>query len=171
MNRSGLLAGTWACLLGLAVASCNHQAADSSLATPPAASAAASPTKPAISADDTTWGNYLAAQGHIHVKDVSMHPYIYVIPGGDSPQADTRRQEESDSISHAVGPILIPGGLLIIGGPSAQQTSAFITALSKQLKADALRGIVVLVVSEASQEKVVQGALKPTGATIRFVAF
>lgn len=97
-----------------------------------------------------------------------MHPYIYVIPAGDSPAATTRRQEELDSISGAVGPILIPGSLLILGGPDSSQTAAFTLDLSKRLKADALRGIVVLVIGETAQETTVTNTLKPTGATVRF---
>jgi len=154
-----------ACLAGTVLTGCNHQATGSS----PAATEAG-PAKPAASADDTTWGNYLAAQGKIHAKDIGMRPYIYVIPGGDSAAANTRRQEETDSIRQAIGPILIPGALLILGGPNGQQTSAFVTHLAKPLKADALKDRTILVVGDASQESAIQSALKPTGATVRFVA-
>ncbi|RUL63487.1 hypothetical protein EKH79_12555 [Dyella dinghuensis] len=57
--------------------------------------------------------------------------------------------------------------MLILGGPDVQQTTAFITELSKTAKADALKGIVVLVVTEPSQTDGVKSALKPTGATVR----
>lgn len=149
---------------------CNHQASSASPGALPPAATVMGPTKPADSADVHTWGSYLAAQGKIHAKDVDMHPYIYVIPGGDGMAATTRRQEEADSIHHSIGPILIPGALLILGGPDGQQTGAFITDLSKQLKADALKGIVVLVVSDNSQKAAASNALKPTGAMVRFVA-
>ena len=160
----------WAGLAVTALTGCNHQAPDVS----PRALSQASPetelAKPADSADVHTWGGYLAAQAKIHAKDVDMHPYIYVIPGGDSVAATTRRKEEIDSIHHSIGPILIPGSLLILGGPDGQQTGAFITDLSKQLKTNALKGIVVLVVSDNSQKAVVSHALQPTGAMARFVA-
>jgi hypothetical protein len=99
-----------------------------------------------------------------------MHPYIYVIPGGDSVGANARRQNESDSVVHSIGPILMPGGMLIVGGPDATQTTAFINGISKQLKADALKGIVVLVVSDTSEQATVGAALKSSGATVRFVS-
>ncbi|RDD81048.1 hypothetical protein DVJ77_14875 [Dyella tabacisoli] len=60
--------------------------------------------------------------------------------------------------------------MLILGGPNAKQTTTFIVGLSKQLKADALKGIVVLVVSETSEQTTVSTTLKPSGATMRFVA-
>lgn len=166
MTRSGLLFCMGVLSLGLV--GCNHQAPatasnDSSLST------TAGPAKPAPTADETTWGNYLAEQGKLHGKDVGMRPYIYVIPAGDSVAADARRQNEADSVIHSIGPILMPGGMLIIGGPEAKQTSNFIVGVSKQLKADALKGIVVLVVSEAVEQDAVKSALKVSGATVRFV--
>ncbi|MFK2874955.1 hypothetical protein ISP13_15535 [Dyella lipolytica] len=60
--------------------------------------------------------------------------------------------------------------MLIVGGPDAAQTTAFITAVSKQLKADAMKGIVVMVVSEASEQPGVTSALESSGATVRFVS-
>lgn len=152
-------------LLSLALAGCNHPVpADTASDVP------VGPAKPAATSDENTWGNYLAEQGKLHGKDVAMHPYIYVIPGGDSAGANARRQNETDSVVHSIGPILMPGGMLIVGGPDATQTTAFITGVSKLLKADALKGIVVLVVSDTSERATVGTALKSSGATVRFVS-
>ena len=166
MIRSGLLVGMGA--LAMALAGCNHPAATGGAADT-SSSAAAGPAKPAATADENTWGNYLSEQGKLHGKDVGMKPYIYVIPGGDSVAANDRRQNETDSIVHSIGPILMPGGMLIVGGPDAKQTTVFITGLSKQLKADAMKGIVVMVVSDASEQAADAAALKASGATLRFV--
>jgi hypothetical protein len=165
MTRSGLLVGLGA--LALAVAGCNHSSSSNSGTD---ASASSGPAKPATTADENTWGNYLSEQGKLHGKDVGMRPYIYVIPGGDSVAANARRQNETDSVVHSIGPILMPGGMLILGGPDGKQTTAFITDLSKQLKADAMKGIVVMVVSDASEQTADVTALKTSGATVRFVA-
>ena len=167
MTRSGLL--VCMSVVAMALTGCNHPAANSG-ATNTAASAPAGPTKPAATADENTWGNYLSEQGKLHGKDVGMRPYIYVIPGGDSVASNDRRQNETDSIVHSIGPILMPGGMLILGGPDAKQTTVFITNLSKQLKADAMKGIVVMVVSDTSEQTADAAALKSSGATVRFVA-
>ncbi|GLQ49201.1 hypothetical protein GCM10010872_06500 [Dyella flava] len=98
-----------------------------------------------------------------------MRPYIYVIPGGDSVAANNRRQNETDSVVHSIGPILMPGGMLILGGPDPAQTTVFITGVSKQLKTDVLKGIVVMVVSDPSEQAADTAALKVSGATVRFV--
>lgn len=162
MTRSGLLVGIGA--LMVALAGCNHSASSAG------ASNTAGPAKPAATADENTWGNYLAEQGKLHGKDVQMRPYIYVIPGGDSVAANDRRQNETDSVVHSIGPIVMPGGMLILGGPAPTQTTLFITNVSKQLKADAMKGIVVMVVSDASEQAADSAALKPTGATVRFIS-
>ncbi|ONA20927.1 hypothetical protein AQ878_04385 [Burkholderia pseudomallei] len=100
---------------------------------------------------------------------MSMRPYIYVIPAGDSVAATARRQNETDSVVHDIGPILIPGGMLIVGGPNPKQTTAFLNDVAKQVKPDALKGIVVMVVSDASEQATVANTLKASGATVRFV--
>ncbi|MFK2889712.1 hypothetical protein ISS98_01120 [Dyella flagellata] len=59
--------------------------------------------------------------------------------------------------------------MLILGGPDAKQTTVFITNLSKQVKTEAMKGIVVMVVSDASEQAADAAALKSSGATVRFV--
>ena len=166
MIRSGMLIGVSALIMALT--GCNHSASTNANSNT-SASAAADPAKPAVTADENTWGNYLSEQGKLHGKDIGMRPYIYVIPAGDSVAANTRRQNETDSVVHSIGPILMPGGMLIVGGPDSKQTTAFIGDVSKQLKKDVLKGIVVMVVSDASEQPADSNALKDSGATVRFV--
>ena len=165
MYRLGRL--TLAVTLGALLAACNPSTPTTT--TGANLAAASGPTKPAATADESTWGNYLAEQGKLHGKDVAMHPYIYVIPAGDSVAANARRQNEADSVVHSIGPILMPGGMLIVGGPDPKQTTAFLGDVTKQLKTDALKGIVVMVVSDASEQTAVTSTLKASGATVRVV--
>ncbi|WP_059926984.1 hypothetical protein [Burkholderia ubonensis] len=154
-------------MLAALLVGCNHPTTTAS--TTSTSQAATDPTTPAASANENTWGNYLAEIGKLHGKDVSMHPYIYVIPAGDSVAANARRQNETDSVVHSIGPILMPGGMLIVGGPDPKQTTAFLGDVAKQLKADTLKGIVVMVVSDASEQGAVTSTLKASGATVRVV--
>lgn len=134
------------------------------------AAVARDPTHPDRKADFNTWGDYLSQLGKLHAKDAPGHPYIYVVPDGASQEAQKRRQEELDSIQHSVGPILIPGSLLIIGGPDGPTTDAFVSTLGKKLAKQSLAGIVVLVVSDSGQSEATKKALSGTGADVRFVA-
>ncbi|CAJ4445731.1 Uncharacterised protein [Burkholderia pseudomallei] len=165
MYRLGRL--TLAVTLGALLAACSPSTPTATTSSNTAA--ARGPAKPAATADENTWGNYLAEQGKLHGKDVAIRPYIYVIPAGDSVAANTRRQNETDSVVHGIGPILTPGGMLIVGGPDPKQTTAFLADVAKQLKADTLKGIVVMAVSDASEQAAVTSTLKASGATVRFV--
>lgn len=158
---------TLAVTLGALLAACNQPTPTAMTGSNTAG--ASGPARPSATADENTWGNYLAEQGKLHGKDVAMRPYIYVIPAGDSVAASARRQNETDSVVHSIGPILMPGGMLIVGGPDPKRTTAFLGDVAKQVKADALKGIVVMVVSDGSEQTAVANTLKVSGATVRFV--
>jgi len=127
----------------------------------------ASIPRPAASADDNSWGLYLADQGKVHADDIGMKPFIYVIPVADSDMADERRKNETESIVQGAGSVLIPGALLILGGPDANVTRAFVEGLSKDLKPDSLKGVTVLVVGDASQKEQLSKTLAASGARVR----
>lgn len=157
--------------LTVLTASCSQKNAGESASktTSPADIADKGPAKPAASADDNTWGIYLSEQGKLHGKDVQGHPYIYLIPAGESPSAIARRTQELQSVAFSIGPIVIPGSLLVLGGPNAQQTNQFAIDVSKKIKEHALKNIVVLIVSDTTQKDAITKAFAPTDATLRFV--
>lgn len=156
----------------IALAGCGRSTSNTQTSKNPTATAetAYDPAPPDRKADFNTWGDYLSQLGKLHAKDAPGHPYIYVVPDGASQEAQKRRQEELDSIQHSVGPILIPGSLLIIGGPDGPTTDAFVSSLGEKLEKQSLAGIVVLVVSDAGQSEPTKKALGASGADIRFVA-
>lgn len=148
----------------------NTNGAPASMAAPASVSTVPSgPARPAVTADDNVWGTYLSQQGKLHGKDIQGHPYIYLIPAGDSPNAIERRTQELDSVTHSIGPIVIPGSLLVLGGPNAQETNQFTIAVPTKIKEHALKNIVVLIVSDTTQKDAITKAFKPTEATLRFV--
>ncbi len=159
-----------ACLLTAMASGCSQKNPGNAPASAAkSASVVSGPTKPAATADDNAWGTYLSEQGKLHGKDVQGHPYIYLIPSGDSPAAIARRTQESQSIVFSIGPIVIPGSLLVLGGPNAQQTNQFTIDVAKTIKAHALKNIVVLIVSDTTQKDAITKAFAPTEATLRFV--
>ncbi|WP_429245389.1 hypothetical protein [Luteibacter sp. 621] len=161
---------TFALVAALALGACsksNDQAANA-----PASAAAKKGTvpRPAATADENTWGLYLADQGKVHADDIGMRPYIYVIPAGEGSMAEDRRKNETDSIVHGAGSILIPGALLILGGPDATVTNAFIESLGKEVKPDTLKGVTVLIVGDGAQKDAQAKMLAATGARVRVAA-
>ena len=130
--------------------------------------AAAEPQAPAASEDDNTWGEYLAAKAKLHVKGIEQRPYSYVIPPGDTDFARDRRKNERESIEQSIGHILIPGSLLIIGGPDPAQTNRFASDLPKTIKQGSMAGVTVFVVGDGKQDQAIAKAFEPTGASLRF---
>ena len=164
-----------ACVLiaALALTACNSSKDQATSAPGDSAAAGAKKAtvaRPGANADDNSWGLYLADQGKVHADDIGMKPFIYVIPAGEGDMANDRRKNESDSIVHGAGSVLIPGALLIIGGPDAKATDDFVQGLGKDVKADTLKNVTVLVVSDAAQKDALSKALAPSGARARVVS-
>lgn len=157
-------------LLAVALTACQRTPSDQSAAAPKSEQAAKEPSAPAATADDNAWGEYLAAKGKIHAKGIEQRPYSYIIPSGDTPAAQTRRKDEAESIVQSIGHILIPGSLLILGGPDAHETNLFASQLTKDIKPGAMAGITILIVSDTSDKDVLTKAFEPTGASLRFAS-
>lgn len=166
MWNKTLIMGT----LFIALAGCHQGTPDQEASSGPKQAAVAEPKAPPANADDNTWGEYLAAKAKIHVKDATQRPYSYVIPPGDNDAARSRRQNEAESIAQSVGHILIPGSLLIIGGPDPEETNHFVAELPKTVKAGSMASITVLVISDGKRDQELAKALEPTGATVRFAS-
>lgn len=155
-------------LLVVSVAACQQQTASPPATSSPAGQAIKEPAVPAASADDNVWGEYLAAKAKIHAKGIEQRPYSYIIPAGDTPAAQARRKDEAESLTQSIGHILIPGSLLILGGPDAQETNLFASQLPKDIKQGSMAGITILIVSDLSQKDALTKAFEPTGASLRF---
>lgn len=157
-------------MLIIALAGCQQSAPDQGTSADSKQATATGPKAPPANADANVWGGYLAAKAKIHIKDVAQRPYSYVIPPGDNEAARSRRKNEAESIAQSVGHILIPGSLLIIGGPDPAETNRFVAELPKTVKEGSMANITILVVSDGNQDKELAKALEPTGASVRFAS-
>lgn len=151
----------------LFLSACQSGSSDQAAAKVTVERAAKEPFPPAASADDNVWGEYLAAKGRIHAADVQQRPYSYIIPAGDSQAAISRRKEETESIASSIGHILIPGSLLIVGGPNADEVTRFAAELPKSIKDHEMEGITVLVIGDAKEKDMLTKAFERTGATLK----
>lgn len=126
------------------------------------------PPAPALTADDNAWGGYLAALGKIHGKDVSSRPYIFLVPDAENAEAAARRKELVHYVSSAIGPVILPGSMLIIGGRSPRQTNAFAREIGSMVRQDALKGSVVLIVNDGGDQDAITKSFGASQATVRF---
>ncbi len=171
MNKWTFIAcGLGAAFVLTACSSSDEQSAKNSSTSASLQKATQTVARPPATADDNTWGTYLADQGRVHAEDIGMKPFIYVIPSADSQMGDDRRKNETESIVNGAGKVIIPGALLILGGPDANVTRGFVEGLGKEVKPDTLKGVTVLVVGDASQKDLLAKTLAPAGARVRVVS-
>jgi hypothetical protein len=64
---------------------------------------------------------------------------------------------------------VLPGNLLAFGGPSSAATSEFVVDAFKNANPGSFKDVIVLFIGDKADEQKVEDALKPTGATFRFV--
>lgn len=126
------------------------------------------PPSPALTADDNTWGGYLAELGKIHGKEAPSRPYIFLIPDGDNAEALARRKDLVHYVSSAIGPVILPGSMMIIGGRSPSQTNAFAREIGELAPKDALKGSIVLVINDGKDQETISKSFAASQATVRF---
>ena len=86
---------------------------------------------------------------------------------GDDQQAQNARQLQGvqDTVARGV----LPGNLLAFGGPSSAATSEFVIDAFKNANPGSFKDVIVVFIGDKADEQKVTDALKPTGATFRFV--
>ena len=162
MYKYALLAAI--ALTGLAA--CSHQ--DDSAQQPTEQVAAV--TKPSDPTDSKAWNAYL---GQIVQKNMqgmtAERPYPYLVPAGDSDDANALRQRQLEQVQDTVARGVLPGNMLVFAGPDSAKTSQFVADAFKDAKPGAFKDVIVLVIGDAGDKDKVTATLQPTGATIRYV--
>ncbi|MBN8714588.1 MAG: hypothetical protein J0H50_11580 [Xanthomonadales bacterium] len=152
-------------MAGLALTACNKKAAE-----PAADAAAAAPVKPTDPGDTKGWNAYL---GPIVVKNMegmtAAQPFAYMVkaPINDEAKADNARQLEA--VQEVVSRGVTGGNLLAFAGPDSTATADLLISAFQAAKPNSLKNVIVLFVGDQADESRVSDAVKPTGATFRFV--
>ena len=127
--------------------------------------------KPTDPNDSKGWNNYL---GQIVQKNMqgmtASQPYAYMVTAGatddDKAQNDRQLQSVQDTVARGV----LPGNMLVFGGPDSGKTADLVVAAFKDAKPGSFKDVIVLFIGDKADEQRVTDALKPTGATFRFIA-
>jgi hypothetical protein len=90
------------------------------------------------------------------------------VPGGDSDDALSQRQNQLDNVSDVVARTVLPGNMMAFGGPDSAKTADLIVAAFKNAQPGLFKGVVVLFVGDAADQQRVADALKPSAAEFRF---
>ncbi len=96
-------------------------------------------------------------------------PYAYMVTPGTTDEAKAQNERQLQSVQDTVARGVLPGNLLAFGGPSSATTADLVVAAFKDAKPGSFKDVIILFIGDKADEQRVTDALKPTGATIRFV--
>ncbi|HET7359535.1 MAG TPA: hypothetical protein VFJ04_05255 [Rhodanobacteraceae bacterium] len=127
-------------------------------------------SKPANPQDDAAWGKYLAQILSSNMQGMTAdRPYAYLVPSGDDDASVAKRQRQLDSVTDTVLRGVLPGNLLAFGGPDSAKTADFIVSAFAKAQPGTFKGVIVLFIGDQADQQRVADAVKPSGATFRFV--
>ena len=100
----------------------------------------------------------------------ASQPYAYMVTPGVSDDDKAQNDRQLQSVQDTVARGVLPGNLLAFAGQDSSKTADLVTAAFKDAKAGSFKGVIVLFIGDKAEEQRVTDTLKPTGATVRFVA-
>jgi len=126
--------------------------------------------KPTDPNDSKAWGAYLGQIVQKNMQGMSANqPYAYMVTAGTTDDAKAQNDRQLQSVQDTVARGVLPGNLLAFGGPVSATTADLVVAAFKDAKPGSFKDVIILFIGDQADEQRVTDALKPTGATIRFV--
>ncbi len=150
----------------LTLSACNKQQDDQQAA--PQAQQVAKPTSPT---DGKAWNAYLGQLVQNNMQGMTAsQPYAYMVTPGVSDDDKAQNDRQLQSVQDTVARGVLPGNLLAFGGPVSATTADLVVAAFKDAKPGSFKDVIVLFIGDKVDEQRVTDTLKPTGATLRFIA-
>ncbi len=152
---------------GLVLGGCSKQGEDQDQQATQQAKAISKPTD---TNDAKGWNAYLSQLVQKNLQGMAaQQPYAYLVTPGltddDKAQNDRQLQNVQDTVARGV----LPGNLLAFAGPVSATTADMVVAAFKDAKPGTFKDVIVLFIGDKADEQRVEDAVKPTGATFRFV--
>lgn len=146
--------------LPFAAACTKEEAAPAKVTAPPVAV----PT----TRDEAAWTAYLTDVVKRNV-DGAMSVYAYTLPAKDSEGFDGAYERQLGEAQTAMMRGGVEGTLLAFGSPDSDKSADMAVAALGKAAPDSLKGVRVLFIGSAADNARVEAAVKPTGATYKFV--
>lgn len=126
--------------------------------------------KPTSPTDSKGWNAYLGQIVQANLKGMlAPRPYAYMVTAGTTDETTAQNARQLQSVQDTVARGVTPGNLLAFGGPDSAKTADLVIAAFKDAKPGSFKDVIILFIGDKADEQWVTDALKPTGATIRFV--
>jgi hypothetical protein len=165
--RKFALVATVAIASALALSACNKSEDADKAAAPQVAEVA----KPANTTDTKAWSQYLGQIVRKNMQGMTAdRPYPYLVPAGDDQAGIDGRARQLENVQGTVARGVLPGNMLVFGGPDSTKTADLIVEAFKGANPGSFKNVIILFIGDQVDQQRVTEALTPTGATIRFVA-
>ena len=126
--------------------------------------------KPTDMNDAKAWNVYLGQLVQSNLQGMKApQPYAYMVTPGQTEDQQAQNARQLQGVQDTVARGVLPGNLLAFGGPSSTTTAQFVVDAFKNATAGSFKDVIVVFIGDKGDEQKVQDALKPTGATFRFV--
>ena len=126
--------------------------------------------KPTDANDTKAWNAYL---GQIVMQNMqgmtADRPYAYLVNGGDTDDAKAFRDRQLEQVQGVIARGVLPGNMLVFGGPESGKTADFIQQAFKDAKPGSFKNVIVLAIGDDADKQRVTDTLTPTGAEVRYV--
>ena len=127
--------------------------------------------KPTDVNDSKAWNAYLGQIVQKNMQGMSANqPYAYMVTAASTDEQKAQNERQLESVQDTVARGVLPGNLLAFGGPVSATTADLVVTAFKDAKPGSFKDVIVLFIGDQADEQRVTDALKPTGATVRFVA-
>ena len=165
MRKFALIAAV-ALAAALTLSACGKQEDDQQAA--PQVQKVAKPTSPT---DSKAWSAYLGQLVQNNMQGMTAsQPYAYMVTPGVSDDDKAQNDRQLQSVQDTVARGVLPGNLLAFAGQDSGKTADLVTAAFKDAKPGSFKDVIVLFIGDKTDEQRVTDTLKPTGATLRFIA-
>ncbi|HWU78182.1 MAG TPA: hypothetical protein VN043_16910 [Rhodanobacter sp.] len=126
--------------------------------------------KPTDPADSKGWNAYLGQLVQNNLQGMKANqPYAYMVTAGTTDDSKAQNARQLQSVQDTVARGVLPGNLLAFGGPVSATTADFVITAFKGANPGSFKDVIVVFIGDKADEQRVADALKPTGATFRFV--
>ncbi len=126
--------------------------------------------KPTDLNDSKAWNAYLGQLVQANLQGMKApQPYAYMVTPGVSEDQQAQNARQLQGVQDTVARGVLPGNLLAFGGPSSTATAEFVIDAFKDANPGSFKDVIVLFIGDKADEQGVVDAMKPTGATFRFV--
>ncbi len=119
--------------------------------------------------DDAAWSAYLSDVVTRNMGDITRSPYLYYLPGSDTPGFEGARARLQEEVEIAMQRGIVEGNLIAFGSPESAMMADIVVGAFALVDPGSMNGVEVLFIGDAADNERVQVAVAPAGVNYRFV--